>query len=279
MRFATLFTIGLLALTGCSGGDKGGGSTSTSASGDTNGCANGSALAGATYDLSKSRFAFGSAPVETKNGNLDRFVGSDGVVAITTLGDAQGIMNAGAPESQLPDWSTDGAALTAHVSAYFASMGVDACQIARTNIFGSAGGGGASDGSSTTVAPSHQAVVFTRGIEGILVAESNASAQVNNADQSVSESLFWPTIPADVVTAAKGFQSALAAPGALTAFKAKLRSDAQGDGAIVIHHSSGISQSGSIEAVATYDVQQVNSFGDGASLSFDSGGSPVTLPQ
>ena len=158
-------------------------------------------------------------------------------------------------------------------------MGVDACQIARTNIFSSGGGGGASDGSSTTVLPSHQSVVLSRGIDGILVAESNASAQVDNADQSVSESLFWPTIPADVVTAARELKSALAAPGALAAFKAKLPSNAQGDGAIVIHHTSGISQSASIQAVATYDVQQVNSFGDGASVSFDSNGTPVSLPQ
>ena len=60
MRFVALVTIGLLALTGCSGADidKGGG-TSTSTSGE-NGCANGSALSGATYDIAKSHFAFGS---------------------------------------------------------------------------------------------------------------------------------------------------------------------------------------------------------------------------
>ena len=45
-------------------------------------CATNAPLAGASYDVSKSRFAFGSKPTLDSTGGLSRWVGADGVVGI-----------------------------------------------------------------------------------------------------------------------------------------------------------------------------------------------------
>jgi hypothetical protein len=78
-----------------------------------------------------------------------------------------------------------------------------------------------------------------------------------------------------VVSAAIAFKNQLAAPGALAAYKAKLPADAQGDGRVVIHHSSGLSM-GSFQSAATYDVVQTTPQNDGGDLNFDPDGNPIT---
>jgi hypothetical protein len=208
-------------------------------------------------------------------GSLVRWVGSDGVVGISPSGFELGILNANAPEANRPDWSADGAALLAHVSAYFESMGVASCQIANANITGSAGGGGSIDGGFVVTSTSSQANL-ARGVGGIPVAESLAWARFDDNDQTTAEGFYWPTVEAAVVTAARAFRDQLASPSGLAAFKAKLPSDAQGDGQVLIHHSSGTSMN-PFQAAATYDViPPPTQFGFGATLSFDENGNPVS---
>src|SRR5258708_809481 len=73
----------------------------TSRSGAVTGCEVGAPLAGATYDLKKSRFAFGSTPVRDDANGFIRWVGVDGVVAFEQSGAEIGSMNGGAPEASL----------------------------------------------------------------------------------------------------------------------------------------------------------------------------------
>ena len=54
----------------------------SAASGDVTGCEVGAPLAGAAYDITKSRFAFGSTPSEDDAYGFVRWVGVDGVVGI-----------------------------------------------------------------------------------------------------------------------------------------------------------------------------------------------------
>jgi hypothetical protein len=49
-------------------------------------CSNAGPLAGATYDITKSKFAFGSAPAAVNAGSLVRWTGSEGVVALFSDG-------------------------------------------------------------------------------------------------------------------------------------------------------------------------------------------------
>ena len=183
-------------------------------------------------------------------------------------------MNASAPETNLPDWSSDTAQLTQHVKDYWASMGVAPCQIGIAGVDGSGGGGGSVNGPTiAVVGPS--SVSLGRAIGGVPVVESLAVARFNSSDQTTEESFYWPEIPADVVSAAIAFKNQLAAPGALAAYKAKLPADAQGAGRVVIHHTSGVTM-GAFQSAATYDVVQTTPENDGGDLNFDPEGTPIT---
>jgi hypothetical protein len=226
-------------------------------------CDPGAAMTGTAYDLSKSRFAFGSVPVREDTSTMTRWVGTDGVVAIQSCGREGASMNAGAAAADLADWSSDPSALGEHVRDYFVSMGMDPCQIANTWI--------------TSGSLGQRTIGLSRGVDGIVVVGSGAFARLNVNDQSTSEGFYWPTVPADTVSAARTFRDQLADPAALAAFKAKLPANAQGKGGVVIHHSPcGLDSSSSFQTAATYDVVQSNPMGGGGTVSFDAQANPVS---
>jgi len=259
MRRAWL-AVGWMACFGCGGSSLAPGPLATTDA--LTGCEVGAPLTGAAYDLTKSRFAFGSPPVRDDANGFMRWVGDHGVVAIEVSGGEIGSLNGGAPEASLPDWSSDPAALEAHVSAYFASFGVTSCQTASAQEFDGTGG---------------RTISLPRSVEGIPVSESLAYARLDNQDQSTSESFYWPTIPAQVVTTARALHVRLADPTELAAYKAKLPADAQGDGSVVLHHTSSSSTT-PFAAAATYDVvMSVGLLGLPAILSFDADGKPVSM--
>jgi len=245
------------ACVGCAGSAIDG----SAASGDVTGCGVGAPLAGAAYDMTKSRFAFGSTPSEDDAYGFVRWVGVDGVVGFEQSGGELGILNAGAPEASLPDWSADTTALASHVTAYFVTFGVRSCQIGDAQV------DSGSDG---------RTVLLVRSVDGINVGESLAYARFDSQDQSTSEAFYWPTIPADVVTSARAFQAMLADPTELAAYKAKLPADAQGDGLLILHHTSS-SSTAPFAAAATYDVEPPpGPLGLGSTLSFDADANPVS---
>ncbi len=94
VSFALVATLGACG----SGSDP---DTASVTSGTTT-CSTSAPLAGASYELSESRFAFGSKPTLDMAGTLARWVGSDGVVGIEANGSELGVMNANAPETNLP---------------------------------------------------------------------------------------------------------------------------------------------------------------------------------
>lgn len=261
MGYGQLFATSLLVTcAACSGASSSAVSSSAAEEGVPS-CQVGHTLTGASYDLAKSRFAFGSVPVREDENGLVRWVGAHGVVAIETSGGEMGIMNAGAPEVSLPDWSDDPVALQAHVTEYFAEMGVASCQMSSRVH-------GGSDG---------RTISLQRGVDGIPVVESIGFAHLNNADQSTSEGFYWPTIASDTVAAARALRDRLADPAALAAYRAKLPAAAQGSGQVVIHHSDETS-SGGFQSSATYDVQQSGGeLGLGSTVSFDADGNPAAL--
>jgi hypothetical protein len=253
--------VGLLALCiGCGSGALS--PAPATASGAETGCEVGAPLKGATYDLTKSRFAFGSTPIRDDSNGISRWVGVDGVVAIWSTGGELGSMNGGAPEASLPDWSNDPTALGAHVTEYFASFGVSACQVGDTSVLGGSGG---------------RSISLVRTIDGIIVAESLAYARFDDQDQSTSEGFYWPPIPADVIASARAFHARLADPNQLAAYKAKLPANAQGDGVVNLHHTNSSSRS-PFAAAATYDVETTGGqLGLPTILSFDTDGSSVSM--
>jgi hypothetical protein len=191
---------------------------------------------------------------------LVRWVGADGVVATNANGAELGIMNASAPETNLPDWSGDSAALQAHVSEYFAAMGVQACQILSPEVTSGSGG---------------ESIDLARGIKGIPVSESIAYARFNTADQTTSEGFYWPTIPSDTVAAAQSLSARIADAAGLASYQALLPADAQATGQVVIHHTSAFSMT-AFRSAGTYDVElSGGTLGAGPTASFDEQGNPV----
>jgi hypothetical protein len=224
-------------------------------------CEPGAELTGASYDVAKSRFAFGSTPVVQPEVNLTRWVGADGALAIFSNGDEGAGLNGGAPESVLPSWSNDPAALGQHVREYFISMGVAPCQIAAPQVMGGTSGIGIS---------------LERSVDGIFVGESLAFADFDVDDQTTDEGFYWPTIGADVVSAARAFRDRLADPAGLAAYQALLPAEAQGPGRVLIRHTEGVSTMTPFLAAAVYDVFEPNPAGKGSNHDFDAEGHEVT---
>jgi hypothetical protein len=238
-------------------------------------CIAGSALQGAAYDISKSRFAFGGTPTPVDAGSLVRWTGPDGVVAIFSNGAELASLDANVPEQNAADFNGDDDALKAYVSAYYESMGAVGCQIADSAIFGGFGAVGSIDG-GTTVVSSWRTANLARGLDGIAVVESIAYARFDVDDQSTSAGFYWPTIPADVVSDARALRDRLADPAGLAAYKALLPANAQGDGQVAIHHTS-MASSSPFASAATYDVNAAASvLGAGPLLSFDANAHPVS---
>jgi hypothetical protein len=251
--------IALAATMGCGGASGLEPDASGGSAGDLTACAPGAALTGTSYDLAKSRFAFGSAPVQQVETTLVRWVGTDGALAIFSDGSEGASLNGGAPESSRPDWSNDPTALGEHGRAYFIAMGVAPCQAPEPQINGGSGG---------------RTVLLARSVNGIPVAESIAWAHFDDADETTGEGFYWPTVPADVVTAARAFRDRLADPAGLAAYKAMLPAEAQGDGRVLIHHTS-MASGKAFAAAASYDVFENNPDGKGSNHDFDANGNEV----
>lgn len=275
MRFTPLSLCASVSIiVACGGASSSGGNGGSS--GSSSQCSTTAALAGASYDESKSRFAFGSKPAEQQAGGLTRWVGTDGAVAIFSDGSEMASLDAGAPESSLPGWNGTDAELLAHVSTYYEAMGIESCQIAGPSFAygtGSSSGASSSSGGSTS---NRTIAGFTRAIDGVVVDNSLASAQFDENDQTVYETFYWPEIPVNVVSAAVALHTKLSDPAQLSAYKARLPTDAQGDGKVVIHHSHAGSAP-PFKAIAVYTVIQTTPQNDGGALYFDADGNPVSV--
>jgi hypothetical protein len=230
-------------------------------------CSHDAALAGASYDVSQSKFAFGNKPSLDTAHHQTRWVGRDGIATIANNGAAVAIMNSRAPALDLPSWSDDPGALEDRVVDYFANMGIERCQVGEPDITSNGAGVQAADG-SLSMKWDPPTVVLTRAIDSISIPESRASARWVSGDRATAESLYWPTIPAEVVRDAFALQAILRDPSQLTNYKARLPDDARGDGKVVIHHND---QPGpAFRATAVYEVELSNE-----TRAYDLKGNPV----
>jgi hypothetical protein len=220
---------------------------------------------GAVYDVTRSRFAFGSTPTSEEVGDTTRWTGTNGVLVINNAnGHVSASMNGGLGAAS-PDWSDDPDALAAHVRDYFVSLGVAPCQIGGTQVLGGSHG---------------RMIALARAIDGIRLPESMAHAKMNRDDHTTSEGFYWPTVPKDVVTRARAFRDRLATPAGLADYKAKLPENGQGDGAVVLHHRSAVvlpDRPKEFVAMPTWDVRLSDAHSSALSTSFDENGEVVDV--
>lgn len=269
----TAIRVGLISAiflsVGCSSAGKSSSPAAVTASASTSSCDPGATLRGTAYDMSRSKFAFGSTPSAVQLSVGTRYVGSHGALLIEDNGSIGGALNADALEVARADWVGDDAALQAHAKDYFAEMGLDGCQIRSIDVLSQGSGGSSSGGASS----SSRVISMGRGVDGISVLQSSASVQFKDTDVTSSESIYWPTIPADVVATARAFRDRLKDPGALASYRAHLPASAQADGAVVIVHTDKFSMSPCHAAAAWHVLVGGTS---GYAVDFDTAGTAIS---
>jgi hypothetical protein len=91
-----------------------------------------------------------------------------------------------------------------------------------------------------------------RTVEGVPVADSFAWARVNSRGEVAQEAVYWPSLPANILTEVRQFRELLADPQRLQSFKSRLPVSV-GEGAVAIRQSSATVDQG-FESFASFDV-------------------------
>jgi len=238
-----------------------------------------------------SRFDVGANAQDRSEGPYRRVVGERGAFFVDTLtGASLGVLSAPAaakglqPAQPLPQGLTDDPARhSAEVARYLLAAGVPAAEVRGTHVTATMGGGGpVEDG----VRPAQSSLLWytthlERSLAGIPVEGSFAFAALDQAGKAISEGVFWPEIPADVVRRAVLLRQRLESADGARSYLALVRQARPdlGDGAgevRIVHTGAG--HHGAFEAQAVYSVVLRPTQGGKAQiLRFDAEGAPVRL--
>jgi hypothetical protein len=194
---------------------------------------------GYRHDPSVSRFKLGPGIYSESTAIGSRYVGSKGAILITTTGATIAVPNADSGVEAAGPLSTDPAVHTAAVLAYFGAAGLPPAQIAGTRIstFMAATGS-----TSDQVAPIPKLVgystVIDRQVGGVRISGSYAWARLNANGDVMAEEVYWPDLPAAVVSEAAQMQMAMGTAANKSALMAKLPARwALAENQVVIRHS------------------------------------------
>jgi hypothetical protein len=253
------------------------------------------------HTLGVSRFAVGDGSRSETEGPFERVIGDKGVFFVDTVTGAtlavpNGLalpkppVDAPASGNYSPQalnypqpMTTNPDEHSAAVKAYLVAAGVPAAEVSGTHVTTTmAGGGPVRDG----VQPAQSKLLWytthlDRSLGGIPVESSYAFAAFDNGGRVITEGVYWPAIPANVVSSARAFAERLAAPRERTAFMAKVRKAAPGagdtPGSVKIVHTSG-GYHGPFQAAAVYSTVVPSRWGGKAQiLRFDETGARVRL--
>jgi len=210
-------------------------------------------VAGYAHAFSRSAFHIGSDTTQTRAGNVDKFVGSEGTFAVNRInGAVTATPHAGAASELAPPLTTNVNLHNETVRKYFTSAGLPPDQIGQIDI-------GSSMISSGRVGEANGRPRFlgytstvTRKVAGYPVVESVASARMNASSEVVHEHVYWPELPLSVVDDARALDALIHDPSRSRRYLAALPNQGA-DGRVVIHHKSS-SELSSFEAKAYYDV-------------------------
>jgi hypothetical protein len=252
------------------------------------------------HTLGASRFAVGDGSHRETEGPFERVIGDKGVFFVDTVtGATLAVPNGAAvpkPPADAPASANSPEALnypqpmttnpnehSAAVAAYLVAAGVPAAEVSGMHVTTTmAGGGPVRDG----VQPAQSKLLWytthlERSLGGVPVESSYAFAALDNAGRVITEGVYWPAIPAGVVSNARGFAAKLAAPRERAAFMAKVGKAAPGagntPGSVRIVHTSG-AYHGPFQAAAVYSTVVPSRRGGKAQiLRFDENGARVRL--
>ncbi len=183
---------------------------------------------GYVHQTQCSKFRVGTFLRQSRDGNLDRVIGTDGVLATDDVtGSVRGILNADSAASTRPPLTADPKIHNARVLAYFESCGLPADQVGPVRVLTVM----SSSGTGVVTAPSNGTFlgyigVVTRVIDGIPVPDSFAAARFDVDDDTTMEWVYWPPIPTTAIDDAKSLQGMLGTPSNRAAFLARLPPEA-----------------------------------------------------
>jgi hypothetical protein len=234
----------------------------------------GEALPGYVHALARSRFPVGAITGVKDIAGMREIVGSQGVFATEDRSQmVLALPNEGAPSLGDGNFPGGGDAQNAAVLDYFVNAGLP-----RDQVLGVAAleGGRSfisanSPGLTQDILSTNFDSYISRGYRGVEVVESFAWSQLGSHGESISESVYWPEIPASIMSGIAPFQSMLADAATRDAYLGRLPDGTQG-GVLAIHHTSGTWQ-GAFAAALSFDVSL-----NGVTVHFDANGSGFTLP-
>jgi hypothetical protein len=247
---------------------------------------------GYDHKIGQSRFDVGAGARREVEGPYERVVGSKGAFLVDTITGA----TLAVPNRALPTIPKGAAVVpyprpltenpeehTAVVRAYLMGAGIPAAQVSGTHVTTTMAGGGPVKGG---VQPARSRLLWysthlERSVAGIPVEGSFAFAALDSARQVISEGVYWPGIPSDVVRKARELTQRLDSENERAAFLARVRAarpdvrETRGEVKIV-HTSAG--HHGTFEARAVYTVVVRNPNGGKAQIiRFDETGAVVVM--
>lgn len=243
------------------------------------------------HRIGNSRFDVGGHRREQTEGPHQRVIGDRGVFYTDAVtGATLAVLHApGTPKgmamvSQLPHGLTnDPDRHSAEVRRYLVSSGIPAAEVSGTHVTTTmAGGGPVSEGVQASASTFlWYTTHLERSLNGIPVEGSFAFAALDTEGKAITEGVYWPAIPADVVHRANALKRKLESADEARAFQGQLhkaRPDVQDTtGEVRIVHT-GAGHHGGFEAHAVYSVVVRNPHGGKAEIvRFDDQGAVVQL--
>lgn len=219
------------------------------------------------HRIERSSFDVGANPHDQSDASHWRLAGERGVFSVDTLTGATlaipsspGIPKDQAAIARLPTALTnDPDRHSAEVRKYLLASGVPQAEISGMHVTTTmAGGGRIEDG----VQPARSTFLWytthlERSLMGVPVENSVAFAALGSDGRAITEGVYWPAIPADVVRQAVALKARLESPEQSRAFLDKVRlarPDAAGaEGEVRIVHTGG-GYHGAFEARAVYST-------------------------
>lgn len=194
---------------------------------------------GYLHTADKTGFPLGTDFETVEEAGYLKLIGDNGVFAIDqTNGSAMASPDANAPVLQQPPLGP-AEVHGARARSYFEAAGIVASQIG---------------GVQTNAGSGAYYSLLERAVDGIAIADSVAWVRFNAADEVVSEAVYWPAIPSNVVEDARALTKTLASPASAAAYKAKLPAGlGDAEGAVAVRHTD-FTWRKAFSAVAVYDV-------------------------
>jgi len=241
----------------------------------TNGAVN--EIPGYVHTFARSRFILGDFVTQLDRSGLHEIVGTIGIFnTLLASGAADAVPNHSIPEATARYYPDGAGEQDIEVRSYFESAGMPGDQVtlgaaepvAGVQIPVSADGGlEYADASSSSAWFSNLHRVF----DGVEIMDSFAWAILDDSGASVEESVYWPSIGADVVNQLRAFQSMLGDSRRRATFLAALPTAAT-DGHLVIHHTKW-TWSGPFLAQPCFEAKVAS-----AAFCFSSNADPVLMP-